>query len=147
MPVIFQSFIKRDDLKRNRTVKYLFGDNLVRKGFGGQAKEMRGEPNSIGVATKKLPSLDPNAFFTDLEYEENIRQIELDLQAAFEHVESGGILIIPSDGLGTGLSKLKEMAPKTNQFLESQIDKLKSITEKKFEKINLPKFNAGFPKK
>lgn len=42
-------YIKRQDLKSNPNTQYLFGDNLKRSGFGGQAKEMRGEPNAIGI--------------------------------------------------------------------------------------------------
>ena len=33
--------ITRDKIKENPDVLYLFGDNLLRKGLGGQAKEMR----------------------------------------------------------------------------------------------------------
>jgi redox-sensitive bicupin YhaK (pirin superfamily) len=29
---------------------FVFGDNLRRTGFGGQAAEMRGEPNAVGIA-------------------------------------------------------------------------------------------------
>lgn len=52
MIVLHQKFIFREDLQANPDVYYLFGDNVERRGLGGQAKEMRGEPNAIGVATK-----------------------------------------------------------------------------------------------
>ena len=45
--------ITRDKIKENPDVLYLFGDNLLRKGLGGQAKEMRGEPNTLGIVSKK----------------------------------------------------------------------------------------------
>ncbi len=32
---------------------FVFGDNMMRRGFGGQAAEARGEPNAIGIATKR----------------------------------------------------------------------------------------------
>ena len=147
MTVILQSFIKRSDLKSNPNVKYLFGDNLARKGLGGQAKEMRNEPNAIGIATKKFPSLDEKSFFTDNEYEDNIAQIKLDLEPAFNHLENGGILVIPQDGLGTGLSKLKEKAPKTNAFLEDQINKLINLKKNKTPRIPPLNFKGSFPKK
>lgn len=38
--------ITRDKIKENLEVLYLFGDNIIRKGLGGQAKEMRGEDNA-----------------------------------------------------------------------------------------------------
>ena len=45
--------ITRDKIKENPDVLYLFGDKLLRKGLGGQAKEMRGEPNTLGIVSKK----------------------------------------------------------------------------------------------
>lgn len=124
MTVLFQKFIFRSDMQANPAVKYLFGDNLVRKGFGGQAKEMRGEPNAIGIATKRTPSNNPGEFFSDDTFDENVAAIEKDLIPAFDHVRSGGILIIPADGLGTGLSELPQRAPRTNAYLEEQLKHL-----------------------
>jgi hypothetical protein len=127
MTIIFQSWIKREDLKNNKRILFLFGDNLERKGLGGQAKEMRGEPNAIGIATKKSPTRDENAYFTDEEFENNANQIDLDFIPVFEHVKNGGIVICPADGLGTGLSKLPEKAPKTNEYIRQKIITLKNI--------------------
>ena len=125
MPVITQKFIYRSDLQNNPEVKYLFGDNTLRKGRGGQAKEMRGEPNAIGVATKRLPSQMENSFFSDAEHVENCRIILADLKPAFDHVRAGGVLVIPEDGLGTGLSELPTRAPMTNSYLESVLGMLR----------------------
>ena len=55
MPIVFRQWIMPF---------YAFGTSR-RIGFGGQAKEMRGEPNAISVATKWEPSNRPNAFFSD----------------------------------------------------------------------------------
>jgi hypothetical protein len=63
MPVLRQKWITRDDLRANPNVLYLFGDNERREGLGGQAKEMRGEPNAIGVRTKASPSKHETAFW------------------------------------------------------------------------------------
>lgn len=125
MTVIYQKFIFRSDLQANPDVKYLFGDNLVRTGYGGQAKEMRDEPNAIGIATKKTPSNRPGEFFTDEDFEANCAVIDNDLKEAFEHQRSGGILVIPADGLGTGLSELPKRAPRTNAYL---VERLQALT-------------------
>lgn len=125
--ILFQKFIFRTDLLANPTVKYLFGDNLVRKGFGGQAKEMRGEPNAIGIATKRTPSNNPGEFFSDDEYHANIRAMMRDLVPAKYHLIAGGLLVIPADGLGTGLSELPTRAPRTNAWLVQQLDTLRDI--------------------
>lgn len=71
--------IKREKVRANPDVLYLFGDNDIRKGFGGQAKEMRGEPNAMGISTKKLPSNKPEAFKTDWEYITNCQIIADDI--------------------------------------------------------------------
>ncbi|AMO44197.1 hypothetical protein DSS3P8_139 [Roseobacter phage DSS3P8] len=124
MTVIFQKFIFRSDLQANPEIKYLFGDNLVRTGYGGQAKEMRDEPNAIGVATKRTPSNRPGEFFSDNDFEANCAVIDNDLKAAFEHRRKGGILVIPADGLGTGLSELPQRAPRTNAYLVERLEEL-----------------------
>jgi len=37
MPVVFQNWIARQDLRDNRDKIYIFGDNVQRTGLGGHA--------------------------------------------------------------------------------------------------------------
>ena len=53
MPVIFMSSITREFVRNHPDFIFVFGDNLAKKGLGGQAREMRGEPNAVGIATKR----------------------------------------------------------------------------------------------
>lgn len=124
--VYTQKWIERDDLKNNPDVFFLFGDNTVRKGLGGQAGAMRGEPNAIGIATKLTPTSGSNAFFSDQELEHNCRIIANDFRKAFQKRDEGHMIVVPADGLGTGLSELPERAPKTNEFLERLLHTLKT---------------------
>ena len=110
--------IKRAELKNNRDVVYLFGDNLVEKGYGGQAREMRGEPNAYGIPTKKYPSMNRDAFFTDGEYDMNCRRID----KAIAKIPLGKKIIVPQ--IGVGLAKLPEKAPKTYKYLKEAISQL-----------------------
>ena len=71
--IIFQKMIYREDLIRNPDTIYLFGDNDKRKGLGGQAKEMRGESNAIGIRTKKAPFSDNSAYYIDSEFDMKTR--------------------------------------------------------------------------
>ncbi len=128
MPVLFQKFIFRSDLKSNPDVLYLFGDNLQKRGLGGQAKEMRGEPNANGIPTKVKPSRAADAYFSDKQFEDNCKAIEMALRPVIAHLKHNGIVIIPRDGLGTGLSELPQRAPKTNAFLENALDALTNIS-------------------
>lgn len=125
MPVIFQKMIYRSDLQDNPNVLYVFGDNDMRKGRGGQAAEMRDEPNAVGVRTKWTPGIGPNAYFTDSDFDEIIKMIDDDLEEIFEALENDRIVVIPSDGVGTGLALLNENAPKVFKYLQDKMETLK----------------------
>ena len=114
-------------LRSNPDKVYLFGDNLVGRGKGGQAI-IRDEPNAVGIPTKKTPSMGNNAFFTDAEYDSNIKAID----EAFAKIPEGKTIVIPEDGLGTGRAKLKETAPKTFAYLENKLNELKKQQKKMF---------------
>lgn len=127
MPLIFQKRILRADLKNNPGVLYLFGDNEERSGLGGQAGECRGEPNAIGVATKRNPSRAEGAYWSDADYNDHCMRIDKDLEPAFLHARRGGIVVCPADGLGTGLSELPDRAPMTYAHIRRRIAELKAI--------------------
>lgn len=115
MPVKYSKWITREQLSQDRDTLYVFGDNLERRGYGGQAKEMRGEPNAIGVATKHKPTMDENAFFTD----EDIMTVIRDMKEVEARFYNGGYhsICIPSDGIGTGLSELHTRAPLVYEYI------------------------------
>lgn len=118
MPLIYQKMIVRADLQRNPQVLYVFGDNLQRTGFGGQAKEMRGEPNAIGVATKRAPGRRDCDYFSDDDLAFNELSIYSDLKEVMDALARGRVVVWPADGLGTGLSQLPTRAPQTWDYLE-----------------------------
>ncbi len=115
--IIYQSRIYRRDLRANPNVLYVFGDNVERVGFGGQAAEMRGEPNAVGVATKKTPGMDEADFFSDDEFGRNITIISMDFERALAQDLRGDLVVVPADGIGTGLSEMPLRAPRTFEFL------------------------------
>ncbi|UTC28315.1 hypothetical protein GURKE_02840 [Brevundimonas phage vB_BpoS-Gurke] len=119
MPVLFQTIIKRTDLVRNRDVLYVFGDNVQRRGFGGQAREMRREPNAVGIVTKLTPEL----YFgnTPEEVVAQNRMIDEDMKPLFAKVKAGGVVVWPADGVGTGLAQLSVRAPRTFDYLSHKL--------------------------
>lgn len=125
--ITYQKFISRKDVQQNRDRLYVFGDNDCRKGYGGQAKEMRGESNSIGVRVKKRPSNDITAYYTDKEYTYNISKIYQDFKKIKEVIAAGRIIVFPSDGIGTGLARLKQFAPNTLKYINEHIKNLERI--------------------
>jgi hypothetical protein len=123
MPLLYQKFIVREDLRRNRRALYVFGDNVIRRGMKGQASHMRGEPNAVGIATKYRPSMDPEDFFGD-EPEQIIAQnriLDDDMKRLFDHVKAGGIVVWPTKGIGTGLAQLPTRAPYTWDYLQQKL--------------------------
>ena len=124
MPIRFQKMIYRKDLRSNPNTLYVFGDNLKRQGMGGQAAEMRYEPNACGVATKKSPGTSPADYFRDNEIESNTFVFNQDLSRVVDHLKTGGEVVFPTDGLGTGLSLLPKTAPKSYQVLADMINGL-----------------------
>lgn len=124
MPVVYQHRVFRRDLQSNRDVLYLFGDNERRSGLGGQAREMRGEPNAVGVRTKRAPDTNPDSYWTDDEYEANCSMIDDDMRRPLEHLVDGGVVVVPADGLGTGLSRMEELCPRTFEYLEWWLERL-----------------------
>lgn len=97
-----QKWIERADLQANPEVYFLFGDNTIRRGMGGQAGAMRDEPNAIGIATKLTPTSESNAFFSDDALEANCRIIAKDFREAFNRRDEGHMIVIPADGTGHG---------------------------------------------
>lgn len=118
-------FITREYVQANRDKLFLFGDNLEQRGFGGQAAAMRGEPNAIGVPTKKSPSYADRAFFSDREFEQNKAAID----QAFGEISKAttaavGVVVIPVQGLGTGRAQLARRAPRTFAYLQQRLAEL-----------------------
>jgi hypothetical protein len=114
-------------LKSNRDKLFLFGDNEARKGKGGQAEYCRGKPNAMGIRTKKSPSLKDGAFWTDKNYQENIKMMADDFMAVFD--AGYETIVLPTAGIGTGLAQLKDRAPKTYRWLSSMMKQLSALEE------------------
>lgn len=120
MPVIFQKFINREDVRKNRNKMYIFGDNLKEIGYGGQAREMRGEYNTIGIPTKKSPF----AYLNDSDYDKVIPLIKIQFDIIRGHLQCNHIIVIPSAGIGTGLADLPNKAPKIWKVIKENLEKL-----------------------
>lgn len=123
--IIFQHRIYRIDLRANPDVLYVFGDNVDRVGLGGQAGEMRGEPNAVGVATKWSPFMNESAFFNDVDYDGIAKIIDADFEPLFKAALNRKTIILPADGLGTGLSEMPTRCPKLYQLVRNNIGILK----------------------
>ena len=124
MPFIRVDNITKELVTSHPDWLFLFGDNIARLGFGGQAAVMRGQPNAIGIRTKKFPNWNEQSYFTDAEYEQNCRLIAEDFVRVREALAEGRTVVVSSHGLGTGLSGLQKRAPRTLAYIESVLKEL-----------------------
>ena len=95
-------------LRANLNKVYVFGDNMKAFGKGGQAI-IRDEPNAFGIPTKRYPSKDNWAYFSDKEDERmavivSLRKLYL--------IGQSRVIVFPSGGIGTGLALMGEKSPK-----------------------------------
>jgi hypothetical protein len=123
--------ITRKMLRENPDSLFVFGDNFERKGFGGQAQQMRGEPNAVGIATKHKPTNEPDAFFSDDDEYRPLVEFAEKFNYLRDKLNEGVDIYIPANGIGTGLSGLKKHAPKIWEELIKCFDYFLDV---KFEK-------------
>lgn len=107
--LIIAARLTRANARSHPNAFFVFGDNLVGRGRGGQARELRGEPNSIGIPTKHLPTREPQAYFRD----EDLKAVEPVFDAIFERLShhmscgrrdvklTGRVYPMSHSGLGT----------------------------------------------
>lgn len=91
-------------LRQNPDKIYVFGDNMKRYGKGGQAV-IRDEPNAFGVATKRHPSMDDWAFFSDKDDE--FECVINDLRDLYT-LSKTYTVVFPEAGIGTGLADMEK---------------------------------------
>jgi hypothetical protein len=139
MPLIFQDQIVSDDLRAHPDRLFLFGDNELRRGRGGQAEVCRGHANAVGVATKRAPERSDLAYWTDADYDRITNIIDRDLAPAFVHIRRGGTVVCPTAGLGTGRAELPARAPRVFAYLRHAIIRLKRLGDPSAGEPRIPR--------
>lgn len=102
-------------LRRHPEKVYVFSDNLLRRGLGGQTA-IRNEPNAYGVPTKRSQSLNGAAFFSDQE-DERLAVVEA-LRELYVIAKSKTV-VFPKAGLGTGMTQMASHSPKVYALMSS----------------------------
>ena len=111
MPIVLVRRYIRAELKANPDRLFAFGDNLDGRGFGGQAAQARGEPNAVGIVTKRSPSMKPSAFLRDCDLAEVFPLWREAFGRLNDHLFAGGVVVWPRDGVGTGRAELATRSP------------------------------------
>lgn len=106
--------------RRYTKIIFVFGDNVQREGYGGQAI-IRDEPNSFGIRTKKAPTTKDWAYFTDDNLVEFSNLVKNDLKHLKELQITNPIAFL-SSGYGNGMAELPTRAPQCYDFLRHQIN-------------------------
>lgn len=121
--LIYKKYWTEEIVEKDKKYVYIFGDNDISKGKGGQAI-IRDCSNAMGIPTKKLPNNSKSSFYTDDEYEENVKKIDTAIDKIIRELEKNTYegIVLPQDGLGTGLADLPTKAPKTFKYLNNSID-------------------------
>lgn len=108
MKIEYQRIITKEDCRIAQDKIFVFGDNLVKRGTGGQAV-IRYEPNAFGIPTKRLPSMVHDSFFSDKEDEEYA--LKQSLRELYKLGCLGKIVVFPTAGIGTGRANMREKSP------------------------------------
>lgn len=125
MPVLVQrAWYTRQQLRSQPDCLFAWGDNLVRAGSAdnpksGQAFACRDEPNAVGMPTKRYPSMRPDAFLSDADFDRVCGEIDAAMDELFAAVRAGRTVIWPGDGIGTGRAELSSRAPRVWRYLEA----------------------------
>ena len=122
--------ITKSEVKANKDILYIFGDNNIRKGLGGQAKEMRGESNAMGISTKKLPDTKDASYMNDKELDKNRKIITDDVNKIIDEWNKGVYKAVKLPPIGIGLAKLQEKAPETWKHLQEELDRMETEINK-----------------
>lgn len=123
-------FITRDMLRSQTDTLFVFGDNMARVGLGGQAREMRGEPNAVGIPTKWSPGNLEKDFFSDEDYDQICKELTKDLHKLMAHALRHGKIVWPADDIGTGLAELPTRAPKIWAFLQERKKNIEKVANR-----------------
>lgn len=124
MPAVIVDWFDRKEIRNNPDKLYVFGDNFAREGFGGQAKECRGEPNAVGIPTKREPSREDRAYLSDADFDLWANKSAATFMRIAVALDDGKTVVWPSAGIGTGLAELERRAPKIWHDLQCRIASL-----------------------
>lgn len=117
MPVIQVDRYTAEQIQATRaTHVYVFGDNMVRDGYGGQAGAARNQPNVVGIPTLHAPGVP----FSDADLDDPLVKVRID--ASFNELHqlllAGKTVVLPRDGVGTGIADLARKAPRIRRYID-----------------------------
>lgn len=118
IPIVVLEQYNLANVLKNPNILYVFGDNAMRVGSGGQA-HIRSAKNTTGIATKMSIS----EYFYDENFEQSKNIIDNDISRIIAKMERGeyNILAFPKAGFGWGRAEMQTHCPKTALYLCSRL--------------------------
>lgn len=118
--VEMQKIFSVKDCNNNPNKIYIFGDNLCGIGKGGQAI-IRDCSNAFGIPTKRAPSMNSNAFFSDQFDEYEAVKAKIEKLITLDRYKTDITFVFPTAGLGTGLAKMNQTSPKLFKYMNKTL--------------------------
>lgn len=112
--ILYSGWYSTELLRKFPHIIFVFGDNALRFGKGGQAI-IRDEPNAFGVATKRKPAMSPGSFF--MECEDDLDIVLHDIGQVWQLLAGGKTVVFPvreedqAVSLGLERAELPQRAP------------------------------------
>ena len=120
--VEIQKIFSVKDCNNNPNKIYIFGDNLCGIGKDGQAI-IRDCSNAFGIPTKRAPSMNSNAFFSDQFDEYEAVKAKIEKLITLDRYKTDITFVFPTAGLGTGLAKMNQTSPKLFEYMNKMLYK------------------------
>ena len=114
----YASRYDRYTIQNNPNKIFVFGDNMERRGLGGQAREARGERNTVGIPTKWKPDSTQDAYFRDSDFGFVRPVIAGEFRKLYWYRREGYTIVWPTNGIGTGRARLREFAPRIAGYID-----------------------------
>lgn len=115
-------------VRANPGTLFVFNDNMQRYGGPALARQIRGEPNAVGIPTKREPANRESSYFKngDLDAQDVRMAIQGALDRLQEHLDNGGNVVLPVEGIGTGLAGLRDHAPLIYRMVNGRLQELEA---------------------
>ena len=110
----------RDDLRANKDIVFVYGDNVAREGHRGLARQMRGEQNAHPISISWTP-FDP---FTHASAQEAMQHISKDLEAL--QARAPKLIVWPLGGL---VPEFQTLPDEVHQHLRREAKKRFSLSD------------------
>lgn len=128
--ILFAGWYSQELCRQHPDKVFVFGDNAKRFGMGGQAV-IRNESNTLGVATKRKPSMTESSFFSESS-ETDLDTVLSDLSTVWAALKEGKEVVIPVTAagevsLGRERAELPERAPSIYKTIVMHVEEMKDV--------------------